>query len=325
MQKAEIEIQDFLEQEPVNDDIKEIQTGLNAEHKFISSKFFYDSMGSKLFEEITQLKEYYPTRTEKSILKQVSPQIINSGKNIDIIELGSGDCSKISILFNAATSEKLKTLRYIPIDVSLSSIKKSSHTLLQHFPELQIQGLVADFMKHLERVPQKSDKIICFFGSTLGNLPYGEAVELLKNIKNIMNKDDSFLLGLDMVKDIDVIESAYNDSKNITAAFNKNILNNVNKITNTNFDQSRFEHYACYKKEKKRIEMHLIALNDQEVVSENFPETISIRKGESIHTENSHKYTIEDIYNFSSITGLKIKNIYTDKNKWFSLVQYGRS
>ncbi|MFO8067391.1 MAG: L-histidine N(alpha)-methyltransferase [Bacteroidales bacterium] len=323
MQKEEIEILDYLKQEADNDDIKEILTGLTAEKKYISSKFFYDAQGSKLFEEITQLDEYYPTRTEKSIIHEISPKIINSEKNIDIIELGSGDCSKISILFKAATSERLKKLRYVPIDVSASSIKKSSSTLLQHFPDLKIQGLVADFMKHLNQIPQNSDKIICFFGGTIGNLPKKEAIKLLKNIRNTMRENDRFLLGIDLVKDIDVIENAYNDNKNITAAFNKNILNNVNRIINSDIDLSGFEHFAFYNKEKKRIEMHLVALNDQEVISTKLPDVIKIRKGECIHTENSHKYTIEDIFEFASLTGLKIKNIFTDKNKWFSIVEFG--
>jgi L-histidine N-alpha-methyltransferase len=242
---------------------------------------------------------------------------------MDIIEMGSGDCSKISILFDVIPENKISGIEYMPVDVSEAAIVKSAGKLQSRYPDLKIHGLLADFMKHLT-LPDDRKKLICFFGSTLGNLTRTEANTFLLDLKNLMNPGDTLLLGLDMVKDIQVLLDAYNDSEGITALFNKNVLNVINGIVGTDFDSNNFEHVSSYNKQKNRMEMYLKATKDQIIHSEVFKEKIIIKEGESIHTENSHKYTFEDIKDFSTISGLNIDEIYTDDNEWFSIVKFIR-
>jgi L-histidine N-alpha-methyltransferase len=315
-------ISNYLHKENKEDIIAEIMQGFKAEQKYISSRYFYDDRGSELFEEITGLTEYYPTRTEIDILKNVAPSLMPILKNIDIIELGSGDCSKISILLNTIPSEHLTSVRYIPVDISESAINNSVTALLLQLPKLSIHGLLADFMKHLHLINASKSRLICFFGSTLGNLSRKEACSFLLQVEGLMKSGDRLLLGLDMVKDIQILHDAYNDKRGITAEFNKNILHNVNRYIQTNFNPDYFDHLAYYNTKNDRIEMHLKAQNDMEIYSTLSDCTIRIKKGETIHTENSHKYTQQHIIDFSILTGLDIDTIYSDKQKWFSIVHY---
>ncbi len=320
--KTQISIYNYLENSTNEENINEILEGLFAEHKYISSKYFYDKAGSKLFEEITHLQEYYPTLTEKAILRNIAPQIAKTLQNVDIIELGSGDCSKISILLEAVPPENLGSIRYIPVDVSDSAILKSSKMLIEKFPDITINGLVADFLSHLNVIPNDTKRLFCFFGSTLGNLTRKQSVRFLFDLKKCMHHGDQLLLGLDMVKDIAVVGNAYNDKLGITAAFNKNILNVINRIAHTDFEAESFEHMAFYNEDECRIEMHLKALKNMEVYCPHSDKNIILKKGETIHTENSHKYTDSYILNFAALSGLTINNIYSDANKWFSIVHF---
>jgi L-histidine N-alpha-methyltransferase len=317
--RKQIAIRNYLcstEQEEVS----EIIDGLSAHQKYIPSKFFYDANGSKLFEDITCLPEYYPTRTEKALLKEIALQISKTLGNIDIVELGSGDCSKISILLDAIPVENMVAVRYIPVDVSDAAISKSAEMLVKRFPDITVHGLLSDFLKHLTVIPNETKRLFCFFGSTLGNLTRKQSVQFLLDLKAVMKPGDQLLIGLDMVKNIKVLENAYNDNQGVTAAFNKNILSSVNQYVKTTFSPDWFEHLAFYNQSKNRIEMHLRALKDIEICCMYLPDNIRIKKGETIHTENSHKYTHWHILDFASITGLKIKAVYTDNNQWFSLV-----
>ena len=237
----------------------EILKGLKAVPKYILPKYFYDKKGSELFEEITKLKEYYPTRIEKSILSTISSNINLNFSNMSIIELGSGDASKIRILINQIPKEKLQTIKYFPIDISQSAIEKSSKILLDEFPSICINGIVADFIHQKNWVPKLNNRLFCFFGSTIGNMNIYEIEKFMTLLGSQMEKGDSLLLGIDMVKDLDVLVQAYNDKKNITAKFNKNILNVVNNLIGSNFNVNDFEHKAFYNNEKQRIEMHLKA------------------------------------------------------------------
>jgi len=317
-----LSIQNFLVSENRYELIKEIYQGLIQSHKQFSSRFFYDDTGSELFEEITRLPEYYPTRTEKKILQENAGGILGDFDRIDIIELGSGDCSKISVLLDAIPKPKLANINYIPVDVSESAVLKSADILQCKYPAIKIYGVLADFMKHLSSLPGNSPKLICFFGSTLGNLTRNQANGFLLGLKKLMNPGDKFLLGLDMVKDSLILHKAYNDNQGITARFNKNILQVVNDVADTNFNTSDFKHLAFYNEKESRIEMHLETVEDMVIKSNYFPQEILLKKGETIHTENSHKFTDSDIQNFATATGLKIGNIYTDSNQWFSLVKF---
>ncbi len=300
---------------------REIIAGLTSHKKHISSKFFYDAVGSKLFEEITRLPEYYLTRTEKSILQEVAHNTASKMKDLDIIELGSGDYSKISILFKAMPSECIESVKYIPVDVSQSAIKKSANTLLNKFPALKIQGIVADFTRQLKLIPTRTKRLFCFFGSTIGNFSQEKATQFMNNLSEVMHSGSGLLLGVDMVKNREILERAYNDSRNVTQAFNRNILNVVNSLIGTDLKPQDFEHVAFYNQEHPRIEMHLKAKKDIEISCAYLPKKIIMRKGETIHTENSYKYTNHSINKLASASGLEIKNRFTDKNNWFSVIQ----
>ncbi len=301
---------------------KEIIEGLIANEKRISSKFFYDEKGSKLFEDITHLPEYYPTRTEISILEKIAPELMKDLKNIDLVELGSGDCSKISILIDSISSGNLETINYIPIDVSQSAIYDAAQILVERFPEISVNGLVSDFINQLDLIPKARKRMFFFLGSTLGNFTKSAADQFLSNLSSNMNPGDQFLLGVDLKKSENILHAAYNDKQNVTAQFNKNILNVVNDIIDSDFNSEDFEHSAFFNKEESRIEMHLIAKKDLIIHTPYSSSGISFKKNENIHTENSYKYTLNRMRDFESSTNLKIKQIYTDPNNWFALVLF---
>lgn len=300
---------------------EDIIAGLSGTSKKISCVFFYDKVGSKLFEEITKLPEYYLTRTEIPLIEKAASQLSSSLKNVDIVELGSGDCTKISILLDAVPKENRESICYVPFDVSMSAVENSSTILLNKFPGIKIKGIVADFMTQLDIISNESKKVFCFLGSTIGNLSIEQAQEFLINISTIMNTGDLLLLGFDMVKNKTILEKAYNDSQNITDKFNKNILNVINNHINSDFKTENFEHIALYNEKLSRIEMHLKTTCDFEVFIPDLQSYISMKKGETIHTENSYKFTEENIINMAKGADLKIQHIYTDEDKWFSLVQ----
>jgi L-histidine N-alpha-methyltransferase len=214
-----------------------------------------------------------------------------------------------------------ESVRYIPVDVSQTTIEEAANVLLNDFSGLEILGVVADFTKQLRLIPAGTKRLFCFFGSTIGNFTKEQAVQFISNLSEIMQPSDMLLLGVDMVKSKDILERAYNDNRNVTAKFNRNILNVVNSIIDTNFEPDDFEHVAFYSKELSRIEMHLKALKDLKISSPHITDKIIIHKGETIHTENSYKFTDEIIDELASASGLKIKNRFTDKNKWFSVIQ----
>lgn len=298
----------------------ELVNGLQANNKSISSKFFYDKVGSALFEMITELPEYYPTRSEKSILNNGMISFFKNLKQVEIIELGSGDCSKISIVLNAIPCAHIHSITYHPIDISTSAIHNSTRKLRKRFPNIVITSQVADFTQPLLLPRQSKPRLFCFFGSTLGNFTPSQSATLLRNIAQAMRENDQLLLGLDMVKDVSIVEAAYNDSQQITAAFNKNILRVVNALLQTNFIPIHFEHQAFYNKAEQRIEMHLKAQHRHQISSPFFNQPILIEQDETIHTENSYKFTEQRIAALATQCDLKINHIYYDVNKWFGIV-----
>lgn len=298
----------------------EIIDGLNQEHKSISSKFFYNKRGSLLFEWITKLPEYYPTRTEKSIIQKYAPQLFGAHRNIDLVELGSGDCSKISLVINAIPEANRSSIIYRPVDFSESAVNGSTKLLSQRFPDLRIEGLVADFTQQLSSLPNGQARLICFFGSTIGNFTPNMAQKLLSQIADTMNSGDQLILGVDMVKDIPTIEAAYNDSQRITEAFNKNILHTVNGYLQSELTPIDFNHIAYFNEKESRIEMHLEAKYDMWVQSPYLAKPLNIRAGEHIHTENSYKYNEQAIGQMANESKLFVNDILYDKNKWFALV-----
>jgi len=315
-----VETLNYLDGEYKNDIGKEIREGLSALQKYIPCKYFYDARGLKLFEEICQLPEYYPTRTEISILRVIAPELMETFADKDIVELGSGANLKIRILLDAVDKSIRATLRYIPVDISESAVIETSRDLLERYPELQVLGIVADFTSQLDVIPTERPLMFCFLGSTIGNMGEDETISFLQSISENMKPDDRLLVGFDMVKTRETVEAAYNDSKGVTAEFNKNILNVLNNELNANFDPSHFDHLAFFSEDYDRIEMHLRANRDISVKLKAIDLETEFKKDETIHTENSRKFTGKSIKDLASRAGLSIQNWYSDPAGWFSLV-----
>ncbi len=317
-----IKFTSFFNEIDANDIRMELQHGLFQKNKSISSKFFYDDSGSNFFEDITMLDEYYPTRTEQQILTDLAKQHYFKFNELDIVEFGSGDCSKISILLASVNPPELEKLRYLPVDVSDLALNKSAEELIQKFDGINVQCIHADFLSQQHLIPHERKRYFCFFGSTIGNLDEGSAIKFLAELNNSMLPGDKLLIGFDLVKEQEIIHAAYNDSKGVTAAFNKNILKVVNGYLSCNFMLEDFEHLAFYNQDLERIEMHLVANKDVQVTSILFEEPLVIKKGEHIHTENSHKYTLQKINRFAQETDFAVHKIHTDKKNWFALAEF---
>ncbi|MDX2431657.1 MAG: L-histidine N(alpha)-methyltransferase [Bacteroides sp.] len=301
---------------------EEIIAGLTSEKKHISSKYFYNKAGSELFEEITSLEEYYPTRTEMAILERIAPDLMKACEDYDIIELGSGDSSKISVLFKATSVFQSGQIHYLPLDISQPAIQRSAEELVKSFPNINIDGYAVDFTSQFELVSRDRPALICFFGGTIGNFEWEASLELLQNISRQMKKGDILLLGMDQVKPEHILHAAYNDERGITAAFNRNILNTVNEMIESDFREADFEHLAFFNKELSRIEMHLVARRDLMVQSPFLHEPLFFQKGEAIHTENSHKYSRKHIHEMARAAGLRLNRTHTDEKGWFALSEF---
>ena len=318
-----VSIKNYLPEKGMEEIRQEITGGLLAPSMHIPSKYFYNREGSSLFKEITGLEEYYLSRTEKTILSENMPFLARNSRFGCVVELGNGDSSKISLLFESMTTEKLKDINYFPVDISAAAIDGSVKVLQKRFRELRIDGVVADFMTQLQLIPVGDHPVLfCFFGSTLGNFEPWQRREFFNRLGEVMQQGDELLLGVDMVKDARVTENAYNDHQGVTAAFNKNILNSVNDYLNSNFDTRKFQHQAFYSEKFERIEMHLKALDDIEITSPFFDTPVFIKNGETIHTENSYKFRKEEFIDLSSEAGLTIDETWTDRSNWFSVFRF---
>ena len=296
--------------------LNEVQIGLGKKNKKLNSKWFYDYQGSKLFEQITSLDEYYPTRTERKILSTYKNEIANEiGSNAIIIEPGAGDIKKIGIFLNSLNKPK----KYIPLDISEEYIKKISPNFKKKFPNIPIDPKGYDFTSSM-KLPFKissSENIIIFFpGSTLGNFEKKEAVQFLKLLKSKF-KAKKIIIGVDLIKDIKTLISAYDDKKGITAKFNKNILKRINTELDGDINLGLYKHIAVFNKSKKRIEMRLKSIKNNTINIQG--SKFVIKKNEEIHTENSHKYSLRSFKNLVNEAGWKISSTWVDDKKLFSV------
>ena len=301
----------------VQDQEQEILQGLRQTPKTISAKYFYDETGSKLFEDITSLPEYYPTRTEIEILREYRQQILQkAGKHSILIEYGSGASTKIRLLLDA-----LKPKAYVPMDISKDFLFNCAVELRQQFPWLEIHATCLDYRQPAtlpDRLPDGFNKVAFFPGSSLGNFSPSDALAFLQGVRSTVGDNGSLLIGVDLVKDVKVLEAAYNDKQGVTARFNLNILNHINNLGDGNFDQNKFSHHAFFNDDKSRIEMHLISDIDQ-VVSI-FGERFIFKKDEHIVTEYSYKFVPEKFLTFASEAGFEGKQIWSDENEYFALI-----
>lgn len=297
--------------------LDEIFNGLNQPQKKLPSKLFYDDKGSQLFDQICRLDEYYPTRTEMMILKNNVDEIVECfGDNSIFIEYGSGSSLKSRLLL-----KNIKNLSgYIPIDISTEHLQSTADSLNERYPDLDIYPVAADYTKTIEipDIKKPVKKRMGFFpGSTLGNFLPEEAREFLTVVADELGENGGFIIGIDLKKDKEILEAAYNDKKGITAEFNFNMLNHLNDQFGFNFDVNAFKHYAPFNEEQSRIEMHLVSTKEQKVKCKN--EVFHFSKWETILTEYSHKYSIEAFENI--IAGLfEIDKIWTDDKNYFAVM-----
>ncbi|WP_370626019.1 L-histidine N(alpha)-methyltransferase [Polynucleobacter sp. 71A-WALBACH] len=296
--------------------IDELITGLLQEQPSISPKFFYDEIGSHLFEAITFLEEYYPTRTEKKIMLQYGQAIALAIGTCDVLlDLGAGNCEKGCALF-----ETLLPKEYRALDISKEFLEQAISGLQKEFPQIQMQAQTCDLQEEMAFPDLVGRKKIFFYpGSSIGNFDPDTALELFKNIVKVCEGSGGLLIGVDLVKDHEVLSRAYNDALGITAAFNKNILLHLNRLVKTNFDLEHWEHYAIFNDQLARIEMYLRSTRNQ-VVSWAGGEK-HFDSGALIHTENSYKYTQEKFESLLTGAGFKSVHCWTDPNSYF-LVAY---
>lgn len=305
----------FHDYEPDEQDfLGAVVGGLSTTQKSLPAKFFYDEAGSQLFDQICELDEYYPTRTELLILDQFKDEMaMRCGDNCHLVELGSGSSIKIRTLMNALKNP----LGYIPIDISREHLVQSANSFSTLFPDVPVAAICADYTAEFELPVIENGQYVGFYpGSTIGNFTPDEAIVFLKRVKNKL-KGGGFLIGVDLVKDTEVLNAAYDDAKGVTAAFNLNLLARCNRELEANFDLSAFAHRAFFNTDDSRIEMHLVSTSEQQVKIA--AHTFRFAKDETIHTENSYKYSIESFRDLASRAGFKPVQVWTDPKDLFSV------
>lgn len=305
----------FTFSEHKNNIEQEVLSSLSLPQKKLDPKFFYNDRGSHLYEEITKTTDYYPTATENEILRTHALAIAAvAPRKATVIEPGAGSCRKIEYLLGA-----LRPDVYMPIDVSSTALEAACARLAAKYVWLDCVGVVGDF-NHIESIAEllpKRRSLVFFPGSTIGNMEPSAAVQFLSKLRKIIGNDGGILIGADTVKDEKVLNLAYNDRQGITAEFNKNILLSLNESIGTEFSPENFEHRAFFNKYQSRIEMHLESKYNQMVWVAGEP--IFFERGETIHTENSYKYTEELFCKVAAKAGLRCANTWTDQRRYFSL------
>ncbi len=310
---------DFLNYlDEVQDDIDDLVVGLSDnKQKRLNPKYFYDEKGSILFDQITEAIDYYPTRKEMEILELEKDKIKDLlPSNSTIVEFGSGSNKKIKKLLNILQLPE----RYISLDISKDFLLKNAEELSEFFPSLKITAICADFNQNLE-IPMirniRNPKIGFFPGSTIGNFHPIEAKNILKKFAKVLTTDNFLVVGVDLKKKKEILEKAYNDSDGVTEKFNKNIFNSINKKFGTKFDKNYFKHKAFFNNKENRIEMHLVSQKDHSVNLLNTK--VTFRIGESIHTENSYKYSISSFTKLIKDSGYQINSVLKDKDEYFGI------
>ena len=299
--------------------LAEVAAGLAAPQKELSPKYFYDHRGSELFEEITRLPEYYPTRTERRILVDWMPVLVPELGIRALVELGAGSAEKTRIIISAMQAAGTAN-RYVPIDVSASFLNQTAIQLRREYPGLAVEPVVADIAEEFERPRGLSHPALyAFLGGTIGNFYPPAAIRLLSRVRHAMEGSDRLLLGVDLRKDVGRIEAAYNDSRGVTAEFNRNMLLVLNHELGANFDPSVFEHRAFYETATHRIEMHLISTLEHEVRIPGIG-LVPFAEGESIRTEISCKHDRDSVAELFLAAGLRIETWRPDPENLFALV-----
>jgi len=310
-------------QAAIQDDFaREVLNGLSQRPRAIPCRFLYDARGSELFERITELDEYYPTRTEIGLLERHAPDIAAlAGEDVAIVEFGSGSSRKTEILI--ASLSQLSA--YVAIDISAAALSEAAMRLRNRFPGLEVVTVTGDFNSAIELPTRLADKrkLGFFPGSTIGNLGKVEAVDFLKTARDLLGVDGALVIGVDLKKDESILVPAYDDREGVTAAFNLNLLTRINRELEGSFDLAKFAHEALYNREAGRVEIYITSREEQEVSV--LGERFAFARGERIHTENSHKYALTDITAMAEAAGWRHARAWVDDDELFSLNLLTRS
>jgi L-histidine Nalpha-methyltransferase len=297
--------------------LAEVLDGLRQPRKTLPCKYFYDSLGSKLFDAICETPEYYPTRTELAIMDQHAPAMAQRlGPNCQIIEYGSGSSLKTRWLLK----QMPRPVEYVPVDISEEHLMECARNLAERFPDIDVRPIATDFTKPFEVPDTTARRVIYFPGSTIGNFTPREANTLLRNMAQQVGTGGAMLIGVDLKKPIPILHEAYNDAAGVTSAFNLNLLARINRELGANFKLNQFRHRAVYDTTLGRVEMHLESLKDQDICLAS--SVIPFREGETIHTENSHKFTLSEFAKLAEKASFRRVAFWLDANQLFSVQLY---
>jgi L-histidine N-alpha-methyltransferase len=317
---TEVAIASYLDQADERCLANDVLDGLTRPFKELPPKHFYDARGAELFEQICELPEYYPTRTEAGILTRWADEIVARTGAGELVELGSGTAEKARILLDAMA--RAGTLRrYVPLDVTERMVEGSARQLVEEYDGLEVHGVIGDFERHLDHVPDRDGppRIVALLGGTFGNFPPGTRRTLLRKMGTLLGRDDRVLLGTDLVKDPAVIEAAYDDPAGVTAEFNRNVLHVINRELGANFVADQFEHVAFFDCKHEWVEMRLRALKACSVEIDDLGMTVEFEAGEELRTEISAKFTRERLQTDYCAAGLAMEQWYTDEDELFAL------
>jgi L-histidine Nalpha-methyltransferase len=297
----------------------DVLDGLTRPFKELPPKHFYDARGAELFDLICELPEYYPTRTERSILQHAAAELARRTAAAELVELGSGTAAKTRVLLDAL--HRAGTLKlYIPVDVTETMVRDCAQELTSEYPGLRVHGVIGDFERHLDRVPDaEGPRLVVFLGGTIGNFPPGSRRRFLREISQLLGPDDYLLMGTDLVKDPQVLTQAYDDAQGVTAEFNRNLLRVLNRELQADFDPDDFDHVALFNREHEWIEMRLRARRKHTTTVRDLGLLVHFEQGEEMRTEISAKFTRDRVQGDLSAAGLEIVSWLTDPEELFAL------
>lgn len=316
----------LLDLGPREPDGADAALGLLQRQKTLPPKYFYDAQGSRLFDRITALPEYYLTRTEQRILADCVRALAARVGPADLVELGSGSARKTRLVVEALIERGGAPLLYVPIDVSAAALEEGAEALVAAFPRVEVNGLVATYEAALAELPPRRAprRLMMFLGSTIGNLDPGETADFLAGVSRALAPGDALLLGFDLVKTPGIIDAAYNDALGVTAAFNLNMLRHLNRRFDGDFDLARFAHRAFFNADAAQIEMHLVSAGAQQVRLRRLGVTARFEAGETIRTEISRKFRFPELAAAVEAQGFKLEERWSDSLEWFAVALFRR-
>jgi len=316
--EPDVQVESFLTGDGLDAMVRDVSEGLRRPLKELPPKYFYDARGSELFDRITQLPAYYPTRCERALLNRHAPEIVDVTAAEELVELGSGTASKTrALLYAMVGAGNLR--RYVPFDVDESVVERSARELTELYPGLAVHGVVGDFERHLGEVPAGDRRLVAFLGGTLGNLHPPERAKFLARIRALLGPESRFLVGVGLVCDRATMEAAYDDPEGVTAEFNRNVLRVLNAALGADFDPGAFDHMAFFDAEASWVEMRLRSLRAQRVSIPGAGLEVDLAAGEEIRTEISAKFTRAALERELETAGMRLESFMTDPTARFGL------